>query len=82
MSARGRVVDAAMNGNDEILEFKIAPWTQGRKCAFNNLEVRSEAASEGTTVNVIKLVRENPRIFSVVDFEEAIRRDTQVKVSK
>jgi hypothetical protein len=35
-----------------------------------------EAASKGTTVNVIKLVRENPRIFSIVDFKEAIGRDT------
>lgn len=71
-----------MNRNDEILEFKIAPRTQGRKCAFNNLEMRREAASEGTTVNIIKLVRENPRVFSVVDFEEAIRRDTRVRVSQ
>jgi hypothetical protein len=71
-----------MNGNDEILEFKIAPWTQGRKCAFNNLEVRFKAASEGTAVNVIKLVRENPRIFSIVDFKDAVGRDTRIKVSE
>jgi hypothetical protein len=82
VSARNRVVDAAMNRNDKILEFKIASWTQERKCAFNNLEVRLEAASKGTAVNIIKLVSENPRIFSIVDFKEAIGRDTRIKVSK
>jgi hypothetical protein len=76
VSTRDRVVDAAMNGNDEILEFEIAAWTQERRGGFDNLEVRLETASESTAVNVIKLVRKCPRIFGIVDFKEAIGRDT------
>ena len=73
------VVDAAMDGDNEILEFEIATRVQERKRGLDDLEMRLEAASEGTAVDVIKLVGENPRIFCIVDFEGAICRNTRNK---
>jgi hypothetical protein len=65
-----------MDGDDEVLEFKITSRAQEGKGGLNNLEMRLEAASKSTAVNIIKLVRERPRIFSIVDFKEAVGRDT------
>jgi hypothetical protein len=66
-----------LHGHDWVLELEVAAGREGIESGLHNFFGGGKAGEHSSGVNVLEGLFEKPFVFSVVDFEGAVRRDAE-----
>lgn len=73
--AAGQCAVRRLHGQEAILQLEVASWARVCVGALDDVEVGTETGRDGAEVDVVELVRVQPGVFGVVDFEAAVWGD-------
>jgi hypothetical protein len=76
MCSDERIVYTAVDRNDKILDLEVTPWTKERDGRVYDIKMGFETTCNRASVDIVKLVSEDPWIFCIIDFKVAVGWDT------